>query len=74
MAAAEHLVAALAILEDAGVRNDVAKIFVAQAELRRAAGDSAGARALLERALAVFEELGTVDEPPRVRAALARLG
>jgi hypothetical protein len=28
---------------------------------------------LLEQALAIFEDLGTIDEPPRVRAALAEL-
>jgi class 3 adenylate cyclase/tetratricopeptide (TPR) repeat protein len=73
-AAARHLECALAILEPAGVRNDVAKVLVAQAQLRRAAGDVAGARALLERALSIFEDLGTLHEPARVRAALAQLG
>src|SRR5262249_4261171 len=71
--AARHLDAALAILDDAGVRNDVAKIFVTQAELRSANHDVAGARAALERAAAIFEELGTLDEPPRVRALIAQL-
>jgi class 3 adenylate cyclase/tetratricopeptide (TPR) repeat protein len=71
-AAAEHLQAALDILAPAGVRNDVAKILVAQAELRRIAGDHACARALLEKALAMFEALGTLDEPSRVRDLLAR--
>jgi class 3 adenylate cyclase/tetratricopeptide (TPR) repeat protein len=70
-AAAQHLQAALDILEPAGVRNDVAKILTAQAALRRAQGDAAEARALLERALAIFQELGTIDEPPRVLALLA---
>jgi class 3 adenylate cyclase/tetratricopeptide (TPR) repeat protein len=73
VAAAQHLDAAFAILDEAGVRNDVAKIFVAQAELCRADEDVAAARAHLQHALAVFEELGTVDEPPRVRAILAQL-
>jgi len=72
-AAARHLESALALLRPAGVRNDVAKILVAQAELRRLDGDPAGARSLLEHALAMFEELGTVDELPRVRARLAAL-
>jgi DnaJ-domain-containing protein 1 len=56
-----------------GARNEVAKVLVAQAALRRASGDAAGARGLLERALALFEALGTLDEPLRVRAALAAL-
>jgi hypothetical protein len=46
---------------------------VAPAEVGRAAGPPGGARTLLEQALAVFEELGTLDEPSRVRALLARL-
>ena len=72
-AAAAHLERAVRILEDVGARDELARVFVAQASLRRAAHDRAGARRLLERALTLFEELGTVDEPPRVRAALAAL-
>ncbi len=71
--AVRHLDAALGILDEAGVRNDVAKIFVAQAAVRRAERDVAGARRALERALTVFEELGTLDEPGQVRALLAQL-
>jgi len=56
-----------------GARNELAKTLVAQANLRGTAGDPAGARQLLERALAVFEALGTLDEPSRVRSALAAL-
>ncbi len=72
-AAAEHLDTATRILDEVGTRNEYAKALVAQADLSRAAGDLAGARQLLERALAIFQELGTLDEPPRVRAALAAL-
>lgn len=61
------------IFEAMGARNELGKALVAQAELSRANGDSAGARQLLERALAIFEKLGTLDEPARVRAALAAL-
>jgi hypothetical protein len=45
-------------------------MWVAQATLRHRAGDESGARGLLERALVAFEELGTLDEPARVRAML----
>jgi hypothetical protein len=38
-----------------------------------AAGDFDAARPLLEEALAMFEALGTVREPDRVRAALSSL-
>ncbi|MGH7320468.1 MAG: hypothetical protein ACRELA_12695, partial [Candidatus Rokuibacteriota bacterium] len=65
--------AAAHILEEVGSRNEAAKTLVAQAHLLLTVGNRAGARQLLERALALFEELGTLDEPPRVRAALAVL-
>ncbi len=72
-AAAHELEKAIPILEEVEARNEVAKALVTQAELRRAAGDPGGARELLERALAIFETLGTLDEPSRVRAALTTL-
>jgi tetratricopeptide (TPR) repeat protein len=73
-AAAAHLEAAARTLEDVGARDELARALVSRASLVRRAGDPTGARRLLERALALFEELGTVDEPPRVRAVLAALG
>src|SRR2546425_8760646 len=72
-AAAEHLEAAASILAEVGARNELAKAWVAQGRLREVAGDSNGARVLLERALAVFDELGTLDEGGRTRAALRGL-
>jgi class 3 adenylate cyclase/tetratricopeptide (TPR) repeat protein len=72
-AAADHLAAAVSILEEVGAHNELAKVMAARADLLRAAGDVVSARKLLEGALAIFEELGTLDEPPRVRAALAAL-
>ncbi len=72
-AAASHLDMATRIFEDLGASNHVAKALVVRAELCRAAGDRMGAQALLERALAIFESLGTLDEPPRVRATLVAL-
>ena len=72
--AARHLETAIRILEEVGARNEYAKALVAQAELRRAEGHSAEARRLLEEALAVFEALGTLEEPRRVQAAITALG
>ncbi len=69
-AAAAHLEAAGAILEEVGARNEVAKVLATIGELRHAAGDIAGAREALEAARAIFEELGTLDELPRVRTVL----
>jgi len=72
--ATRHLETAIRILEEVGARNEYAKALVAQAELRRAEGYSAEARRLLEEALAVFEALGTLEEPRRVQAAITALG
>ena len=72
-AATDHLEAALKMLLEVGAQNEVAKTLVAQARLRRARANDAEARALLEQALALFERLGTVDGPRRVRATLAVL-
>jgi DNA-binding NtrC family response regulator/tetratricopeptide (TPR) repeat protein len=71
--AAPHLEAASRILEEVGARNEVAKVLVAQANLCYAGGNPTGARQLFERALTLFETLGTLDEPHRVRAALLKL-
>jgi tetratricopeptide (TPR) repeat protein len=72
-AAAEHLEAALQLLEAIGACNEVAKVMVAQALLHRALGDATRARDLLTRALTLFETLGTLDEPHRVQDTLAAL-
>jgi len=72
-AAAAHLATATAIIGKVGARNDLAKAQVVQAELRRRAGDVEQARKLLLSALQSFEDLGTLDEPARVREALGRL-
>src|SRR3989441_4641855 len=71
--AAIHLAEALRILEEIGSHNEVAKALAATGGLRRAAGESDEARHYLERALAIFEALETVDGPLRVRAVLAEL-
>ena len=66
--AARHLETAAEILERADARNELAKTLVAQADLAAAAGDAAGARRRLERALELFESLGTLDEASRLRS------
>ena len=70
-AAAEHVASALVILSEVGARNDVAKTLVARAVLRGASGAIDDARGLLETALKMFDEQGTLDELARVRAILA---
>ncbi len=64
---------AVEALRRSGARNHLAKALVSQAALRRAQRDVSGARAALEESLAIFEEAGTLDEPRRVREALATL-
>jgi class 3 adenylate cyclase/tetratricopeptide (TPR) repeat protein len=64
---------AMDILERIGARNDLGRAIVTRAGLRHAAGDLATARDLLDRARAIFQELGTLDEPARVEAAYAAL-
>jgi tetratricopeptide (TPR) repeat protein len=71
--AAEHLESAARTLQAVGARHEGAKVLVAQAHLHQAAGNPSGARELLERALALFEALGTLDEPRRVQTVLAAL-
>ena len=72
-AALESLDAAQRILEGLDARNDVAKTLVAKAALAQSRGARDDARAFLNRALAIFEALGTRDEPLRARALLAAL-
>jgi hypothetical protein len=71
--AEEHVESALPVFENIGARNDLARALVTKARLRRHAGDIATARQLLHRAHGIFQELGTLDEPARVEAALADL-
>jgi class 3 adenylate cyclase/tetratricopeptide (TPR) repeat protein len=72
-AAAGHLDAAARTFEELGARNEFARALATRGELLRASGDVLGARATMTRALAIFEELGTLDEPSRVREALELL-
>jgi class 3 adenylate cyclase/tetratricopeptide (TPR) repeat protein len=71
--AAEHADAAQQIFISTDARNDLAKTLVTRARLCQNRGDIAKARELLEEAAAIFRSLGTLDEPARVRSALAAL-
>jgi class 3 adenylate cyclase/tetratricopeptide (TPR) repeat protein len=72
-AASPHLSAAVEAFRRSGARNHLAKALGSQAALLRRQGDIPGARAALEESLAIFEEIGTLDEPRRVRDVLAML-
>jgi tetratricopeptide (TPR) repeat protein len=69
-----YLDQALEVLSLIGARNDLAVALAAKGQLRRISGNHAEARDLLQRSLALFEELGTLDGPPAVRAMLSELG
>jgi tetratricopeptide (TPR) repeat protein len=71
--AAGHLQDARDIFEQIDARNDLAKTLVTQAAVHAARAESDQARAVLDRAARIFEALGTIDEPDRVRAALRAL-
>ena len=71
--AAEHVDAAQQIFISTGARNDLAKVLVTRAGLCQRSGNFGEARELLEEAAAIFGRLGTIDEPTRVRSALAAL-
>jgi len=68
--AARHLEEGARILDRIGARNDFARALVAQAECAQQRGDGRAARSLLRQALDLFERLGTLDEPARVRDLL----
>lgn len=70
-AAARHLEVALQILDEVEALNEAAKVLVAQAALATAENDHSTGREKLQRALTIFENLGTLDEITRVRATLA---
>ena len=64
---------AIEILGRIGARNDVARALVTRAALHQSAGDAAAARRSLDHADAIFQALGTVDEPAHVETARAAL-
>jgi hypothetical protein len=72
-AAEPYVESAMGILERIGARNDLARAMVTRAALRQVAGDIADARDLLDQADAIFQAIGTLDEPARVEAARAAL-
>jgi class 3 adenylate cyclase/tetratricopeptide (TPR) repeat protein len=71
--AENHLELAIRLFEAMEAQNDLAKAMLSLAALRQRAGDLEAAHKLLDRAGVIFEELGTRNEPPRVKAALTAL-
>jgi hypothetical protein len=71
--AEDYVETAIRIFDRVGARNDLAKAIVTRAALRQGAEDLGTARSLLNQASAIFQTLGTRDEPARVETALAAL-
>jgi tetratricopeptide (TPR) repeat protein len=69
--ATQHVAEAEQIFKTTDARNDLARSLVTHAKLCQSRGSFVEARGLLEEAAAIFDALGTIDEPGRVRAALA---
>jgi tetratricopeptide (TPR) repeat protein len=69
----EYVETAMRIFAEVGARNDLARAMLTRAALHQKAGDLTVARKLLNQAEAIFEALGTLDEPVRVKSALAAL-
>jgi class 3 adenylate cyclase/tetratricopeptide (TPR) repeat protein/ribosomal protein L40E len=72
-AAEDYAETATLIFQRVGARNDLAKAMFTRSALRQRAGDVATARRLLGQACEIFQTLGTLDEPARVKAALSAL-
>jgi class 3 adenylate cyclase/tetratricopeptide (TPR) repeat protein len=71
--AVEHFQESIRFLRDSGAENELALACLAYGRLHRRLGRIAEARDYLTRALEIFERLGTLNEPDKVRAELAEL-
>jgi class 3 adenylate cyclase/tetratricopeptide (TPR) repeat protein len=71
--AEDYIEDAMQIFERVGARSDLGKAMLTRAALRQRVGDGTEARRLLERASALFGEVGSLGEPARVEAAFAAL-
>jgi class 3 adenylate cyclase/tetratricopeptide (TPR) repeat protein len=71
--AAPHFEQSIATLHAIHAENELALAYAGYGRWHAQQGDMAQARDYLTRALAIFERLGTLGEPDRVRQALAAL-
>ena len=65
--AARYFERSMALLQQIGAENELALAYAGYGRLHQQQGDLAQARAYLRRALAIFERLGTLHEPDRIR-------
>ena len=71
--AALYFETSIAMLRDIHAENELALAYAGYGRWHAEQGDMAQAREYLTRALAIFERLGTLGEPDKVRQALAAL-
>jgi tetratricopeptide (TPR) repeat protein len=71
--AQEHFEKSIAVLQAIKAENELALAFAGYARLQKQQGRSAQAREYLMKALEIFERLGTLIEPDKVRKELAEL-
>ncbi len=71
--AARHFEKSIALLQDTGAENELALTYARYGRWQKDLGRLTHAREYLTRALEIFERLGTLVEPNRVRAELGEL-
>jgi Tetratricopeptide repeat len=69
--AAPHFERSIAMLQQIGAENELALAYGGYGRLHQQHGDLVQARTYLTRALTIFERLGTLHEPDRIRQLLA---
>jgi tetratricopeptide (TPR) repeat protein len=68
--AAPHFERSIALLQQMGAENELALAYAGYGRLHQQQGDIMQAQTYLTRALAIFERLGTLHEPERIRQLL----
>ena len=63
----------MATLEEIGAENELALACAGYGRLRQKVGDRIGSLEYARRALRIFDRLGTIGEPERVRTLIAEL-
>jgi len=71
--AAPHFEQSIAILQQINAENELALAYAGYGRLHQQQGHTTQAREYLTRALEIFERLGTLGEPDRIRQTLADL-
>jgi tetratricopeptide (TPR) repeat protein len=71
--AASHFEQSMQVLRQINAANELALAYAGYGRLHQQQGDFTPARAYLSQALEIFERLGTLGEPDKVRQILAAL-